>query len=98
LFFVVIAFIACTPHEDAREVLQRIQKERREEILKCINEKGSKDLQKLFVDIKDEKLGKVMEANKDNISKEDKLVFINCRKLILGNNVLKNILSSKKKE
>ena len=97
LFFVVFAFIVCTPHEDAKNVMQMIQKERRKAILKCINENGSKDLQKLFEDIKDEKFGKVMKENKDKISKEDKEVFLNCRKLTLDNNLLKEILSSKKK-
>ena len=47
---IILAFIACSP-TNTKEVLEEIRKKRREQLIKCVNESGSKTLQKLFEDI-----------------------------------------------
>ena len=95
LFLIILSFIACSPN-DSKEVIEEIRIKRREQLIKCVNENGSKTLQKLFGDSKEARLRRIIKSNIVPLSKEDKEVFQKCRKESLDSEVLKNILFKKK--
>ena len=80
LICLLFAIIVCTPlNKDILESFKEKRLKRHEKIIECVSKEGSEALKKILNENKDAKLGKIIKESKNNISEEDKKIFLRCR-------------------
>ena len=100
LFFIVLAFIVCSPLDKVGRIFENLKKESYSQVLNCLKENGIESLLKLFKENKGLKLkkssfGQLIKDNKNSIKKTSEL-FHKCKVDSLVLNAIKRGIFSKK--